>query len=53
LEHINYSNIDKKLLDSYLEIGDYLMKIYSDKDMYPNNMEVESNRLKDKVGDIL
>jgi hypothetical protein len=29
------------------------MKIYSDKDMYPNNMEVESNRLKDKVGDIL
>jgi len=53
LEYINYSNIDKKLLDSYLEIGDYLMKIYSDKDMYPNNMDVESNRLKDKVGDIL
>lgn len=53
IEHIKYSDIDKGLLNVYLEIWDYLIKIYDNKDMYPDNIDIEAIRLKDKVWDIL
>lgn len=53
LDHIKETNIDKKLLSVYLEIADYLISIYNNKDTYPENMDVLSIRLKDKVWDIL
>ncbi len=53
LEYINYSNIDKKTLDLYLEVSDYLIKIYDNKDMYSDEINIVDNRLKDKIISII
>lgn len=53
LEYIKDIIIDKKVLYIYLEIADYLINIYNNKWTYPENIDIESVRLKDKVWDIL